>query len=394
MWIQRDIEKPLLELADTRPAVILTGGRQTGKTSLLTHLFPHRKYVTLDIPRVAEEAEESGESFISNYSPPVILDEVQYAPSVLRYIKADIDRNRQENNRYLITGSQKFGLMQGVTESLAGRASVIDLYTLSARELEKCTGAEADRELLTEWIFTGGYPELHASGLDPSRFYGDFVATYLERDVRQALQVKNLRDYDRFLRLAAIRTGQMLSMNTFASDLGISPNTVKSWLSVLEASGIIWLLEPYYSSFGKRIVKTPKLYFTDTGLAAYLAGFSSPDELAKSNLVGSFFETYVLGQLVRKYVNACRRPSIYFFRDHHGHEVDFIIPVGQKLKLYECKWGENPDADLQSFRYITGLAGEDNIISKSIINPVRGSRKKKGVTIEDCIDIKSLEVEA
>ncbi len=390
MWIEREIEKTLKLHAATRPATILTGGRQTGKTSLLQRLYPGIRYVSLDIPRIAEEAENSGESFLETNSPPLILDEVQYAPGVFRYIKTDIDAHRNENLRYLITGSQKFSLMQGVTESLAGRAGIIELYSLSASEMESFHGIKADKKTILRWIYTGGYPEIHASDLDPERYYGDFIATYLERDVRQALQVKNLRDFDLFLRLAAVRTGQLLSMNSFASDLGVSPNTVRSWLSVLEASGIIHLLEPYFDNMGKRIVKTPKLYFVDTGIAAYLAGFRSPEEMEKSQLIGAFFESYVMGQFIRYYSNRCRKTPIYFLRDHHGHEIDFVVSVGNKLKLYECKWSENPESGLPGFSY-ADRSFSDRIISKSIIIPVRGYRKKDGLIIEDCVGLKSLE---
>lgn len=392
MWIEREIERYLMDVSGERPACILTGGRQTGKTSLLLRMFPDIRYVSLDVPSLAGEAEESGERFLERLDPPLIIDEVQYAPGIFRFLKADIDANRNRRRRFLLTGSQKFSLMQGVTESLAGRVSIVELYTLSARELERWSGTKADPATLLRWMFTGGYPELHARSLDPQRYYGDLVATYLERDVRQALQVKNLRDYDRFLRLAAVRTGQLLSMNSFASDLGISPNTVKSWLSVLEASGIIWLLEPYYGNPGKRIVKSPKLYFTDTGLAAYLAGFRSEEDLAQSPLLGAFFESHVLGQMVRKYVNRCRRPAIYFFRDHHGHEVDFIVPIGGRLRLYECKWSEDPSAVVPSFAVIEKAVGSHNILSRSVITPGRNPRKKGSVLIEDSVEIPSLEV--
>ena len=180
-------------------------------------------------------------------------------------------------------------------------------------------------------------------------------------------------------------------MNSFSSDLGISPNTVKSWLSVLEASGIIFLLEPYFNNLGKRIVKTPKLYFTDSGLAAYLAGFRSHKELATSQLMGAFFETFVLGQIIRKYANNCKKPNLYFFRDHHGNEIDFIIPLGHQLKLLECKWAESPKKDMQPFKFIEQAAGSDNIISKSIITPVRGLRRTDNYFIEDCVDLKSID---
>ena len=270
MWIPRELAAALAEVGATRPAVVLTGCRQAGKTSLLVRAFPDHTYVSLDVPMIAEEAEHSGEGFLKQHQPPVIIDEVQYAPTLLRHVKADIDRHRDETGRFLITGSQDFSLMEGVTESLAGRSSVLSLHSLSAREYEAWSGTSLDRDGLVTWMLRGGYPELHSRSLDAERFFGDYLATYLERDVRSILGVRSLRDFDRFMRLCAARTGQLVSYSSLATDLGVSPNTVKSWLSVLEASNVVLLLEPFFENLGKRIVKTPKLYFLDTGLCSYL----------------------------------------------------------------------------------------------------------------------------
>ena len=282
--------------------------------------------------------------------------------------------------------------MQGVTESLAGRVAVIECHSLSARELERWSGKTAEGTTLLEWIVHGGYPELHARDLPPERFYGDYLSTYLERDVRQVLQVRSLRDFDRFMRLAAVRTGQLLSYNSFASDLGVSPNTVRSWLSVLQASNVVYLLEPYYRNLGKRIVKAPKLYFTDTGLAAYLAGVRSARDLQGSTLLGPFFETHALGQLLRWHANRGLVADVYYYRDHHGHEVDFVIPVGEKLRLYECKWIEAPDTRVRGFDEVTRLIGEHSVLSRSILTPVRGTRARGSVTIGDSIEWPNLPV--
>ncbi|MCC7383252.1 MAG: ATP-binding protein [Deltaproteobacteria bacterium] len=365
----------------------MTGGRQTGKTSLLARAFPNHHYVTLDVPAVAEAAELSGEAFLAQHRPPLIVDEIQYAPALLRYIKADIDQHRDERGRFLITGSQKFSLMEGVTESLAGRASIVELHSLSAREIERSTGGEIGRDALPSCMFTGGFPEVIASGLDPTRFYGDYLATYLERDVRSVLQVRSLRDFDRFLRLCATRTSQLLSYSSLAADLGISPNTVKGWVSVLEASGVIRLLEPYHSNLGKRIVKTPKLYFLDTGLACFLAGIRSPEDLRQSALLGPIFESFVLGQIVRSAANSAQHLDLYFYRDHHGHEVDFLIPRGERLELIECKWAELPSGDQPGFREISRLVSANRIAARRIVTPVRGARRlADGVEVVDSID--------
>jgi hypothetical protein len=372
--------------------VILTGCRQAGKTSLLNRLFLEHAYVSLDIPLVAETAELSGQEFLETYPPPLIVDEVQYAPTLLRYIKADIDAHRSENGRFLITGSQKFSLMEGVTESLAGRSTIIDLFSLSAREFETFSGERIERKKLIEWMFMGGYPELHAQGLDPERFYADYLVTYLERDVRSVLQVRSLRDFERFIRLCASRIGQLLSMNSLASDLGISPNTVRSWLSILESSNILYLLEPFYQKLGKRVVKTPKLYFVDTGLACNLTGMRHPSDLEQSPLLGQIFEAHVLGQIIRHYANQGLRRPLYFYRDHHGREIDFLIPSGGKYKLIECKWTETATSKPRSFLEFESLVSVENIHSETIVTHLRGQRRLGNrLLFADSIDLKFLD---
>ena len=373
-----------------RPVVLVTGSRQAGKTSLLEQQFPSFKYVSLDLPAAAEEAESSGVQFLERHSSPVIIDEVQYAPGLFRALKAVVDSERNENGRFLLTGSQKLSLMHGVSESLAGRVGLVELYTLSLREIERFVGRPIDVADMPQWIWKGGYPELVAKELRPARFYSDYVATYLERDVRQAVNVRNLRDFDRFLRLCALRTGQLLSMGSMAGDLGVSPNTIRSWISVLEASSIVALVEPYYRNLGKRLVKTPKLYFLDTGLACFLCGLDSAEGVRQSSLLGALFETFVFGQIVRAFANRGQPLALYFYRDHHGNEVDFVLPKGEKLHLIECKWSESPDPAQKGFLEIERLLGSVNILGKTIVTPGREARTTRGVAIDNPVDLMSL----
>ena len=386
MWIHREISDFTERARGERPALLLTGSRQVGKTSLLEHAFPQYGYVSLDLPMLAEEAESAGADFLRRQPRPLIIDEVQYAPGLFRYLKAAIESQRDRNGQFLLTGSQKLVLMERISESLAGRIAVIEMYSLSLVEIERFTKAPISRDVLCDWMFRGGYPEVVAKGLDPRRFYADYVATYLERDVRQTLAVRNLRDFDRFLRLCALRTGQLLSMNSLASEVGVAVNTIKSWISVLEASGVIWLVEPYYRNLGKRLVKTPKLYFADTGLACFLAGVDSPATLRKSALLGAYFETLALGQLIRHFANRGDPSRVYFYRDHQGNEVDFVIPVGEKLHLFECKWAETPDPRPRGFVQLGKLLPDGDILSSTILTPDRGQRKLEGVTIRDCVE--------
>ena len=388
MWIQREIEALVSSTARERPVMVVSGCRQAGKTSLLEALFPTYRYVSLDAPALAEEAEQAGGQFLERLGTPLIIDEVQYAPSLLRHIKQAVDRRRDVMGQFLLTGSQKFTLMQGVTESLAGRVGLIDCHSLSAFELERWHHRKTEGEELLRAIFLGGYPELHGRGLSPERFFGDYVATYLERDVRHVLQVRNLRDFDRFMRLLAVRNGQLVSSSAIASELGVASNTIKSWLSVLVASNIIFMLEPYYQNLGKRLVKTPKLYFLDTGLACYLAGLRSSADLQQSALLGSFFEAHALGQMVRWFANCGHRAPLYFYRDHQGHEVDFIIPVGEKLKLLECKWSEVAPRRIQGFDEIEKLIGAEKILKRILITSSRGSYvTESGLIRTDTVDM-------
>ena len=269
MWIDRNIEKLIAKYIQSFPVLVLTGSRQTGKTSLFQHLFPQFDYVSLDDPFEADRAENAPQAFLDSYSTPLIIDEVQYAPSIFRYIKLVVDQQRRDSFlpgesqcRYLLTGSQNFDLMKNVSESLAGRAGILSLPTLSAGEVNSVK----EHFDLSDFVIRGGYPVLHSQvNLTPQNWFPSYISTYLERDVRNSINVQNLRDFNRFIRALSIRTSQILSLSDIARDVGIAPNTVKSWLSILQASNLIYLLEPYYRNIGKRLVKSPKIYFTDTG---------------------------------------------------------------------------------------------------------------------------------
>ena len=373
--MQREITEQIQEVAKTRPSVLLTGARQTGKSSLLEKTFPDYKYISLDLPSVASEARENGSYFLEKNPPPIIIDEIQYSPELLRFLKIEIDKHRDQFGRYLLTGSQKFHLMKGVNESLSGRISIWECHSLSIRELYKHEKSELTSQKVLKWMLQGGYPELHAYDLRPERFYADYLATYLERDVRQLLNVKNLTTFDKFLRLLALRSGQILSMNSLASDIGVSSHTIKSWISILEASNIIYLLRPHFNNYGKRLIKSPKVYFLDTGLLCFLAGIHSIEALEKSSLLGSFFETLALGQLVRHFCNQGLPVNLYYFRDNHGHEVDFIIPEGERLKIYECKWKHQSGTPPKNFETFKKIVGEKNIIESRVITSSKTTAK-------------------
>jgi len=346
------------------PAIILTGPRQSGKTTLVNHLFgSSHGYLTLDDPLLREQAKRDPRLLLERFAPPMIVDEIQYVPDLLHYIKMDIDEHRSDHGRWIITGSQAFSLMEGVTESLAGRAAILSLLSMSLEEIGGCADYEIswrdklwgrkkekynltkDAEQVEESIFTGGFPEPALSSDMNSRLWqSSYVQTYLERDVRSLRAVADLGDFQRFLVALAHRTAGLINYADIARDLGITAKTVKAWLSILEAGGQVFMLRPYFVNLGKRLVKSPKAFFLDSGILCYLLEIETPEQALKGMSGGPIFEAAVLGQLVRMFVHRGQQPRISFWRTAAGHEVDFIIESKGKLIPIEAKLTATPTA--------------------------------------------------
>jgi hypothetical protein len=337
---------------------VLSGARQTGKTSTLLRLFPDYEYVALDLPTEAEQAEKEPRSFLHRHAPPVIVDEVQYAPALFRHLKHAVDARRERNGQFLLTGSQKFNLMKGVTESLAGRADIVELETLSLAEIR----AALPQTAVETAVVRGGFPELYANAdIDPVAFYNSYLATYLERDVRSLANIGSLRDFERFLRACALRSANLLNKADLARDVGIAPSTASHWLSALEASGQVVLLEPWFSNRTKSIVKSPKLYLADTGLLCALLNVRSEDVLRQSPAAGAVWETFVFAQLRHRERRAGRSGSLFFWRDR-TREVDFVAEAEGKLELFEAKWTELPSAaDAVNLEFVRNVAGKSRV---------------------------------
>ncbi|HEY6350048.1 MAG TPA: ATP-binding protein [Candidatus Angelobacter sp.] len=364
MWIPRAVEPSLQHAARTRPVTVLTGARQTGKTSTCRRLFPQHAFVSLDLPTEAEQAEKDATSFLRRHPPPVIIDEVQYAPRLFRHLKAEVDAHRNRNGQFLLTGSQKFTLMKNTSESLAGRADIAELETLSLAEI-RAAMPQTELELA---IVRGGFPELHANPeIDFVSFYNSYIATYLERDVRSLSSVGSLRDFERFLRACALRSANLLNKADLARDVSISPSTADQWLSVLEASGQVVLLEPWFSNRTKSIVKSPKLYLADTGLLCALLNVRSEAALLQAPGAGAIWETFVFSQLRARERNAGRAHSLFFWRDR-SREVDFVVDVAGRLDLFEAKWTEVPVAgDAVNLEFVRNVVGQKQITGGAVV---------------------------
>lgn len=331
-------------MAQQFPAVVVTGARQTGKTTLLREQFGTHRYVSLDLPSAAELAEREPERFLVLHPPPVLIDEVQYAPGLFRHLKIAIDRDRHTPGAFVLTGSQKFVLMKSVADSLAGRCALLELETLSFEEIAQHNPFPTSPTSIFAALHRGGFPELWRDpSIDPSTFYRGYLSTYLERDVRQILNVTSLRDFERFIRACAARSAQILDKAEIARDVGVSGKTINEWLSVLEASNQVQLLEPYFENLGKRLFKSPKLYVSDTGLLCYLLGLDEAS-LERSPYLGAIWETAIFSQLRKQRERDSNRTTIWFYRDAQQQEVDFVVSAGNERHLIEAKWTENPSA--------------------------------------------------
>ena len=286
MWIDREISSKILSLSKSKKVILLTGPRQTGKSSLLKKIFPKMKYISLDKPSTVYKAEHSGEEFLKEFPTPIIIDEVQNAPSLFHHIKHCVDQYK--NRQFFLTGSQKFTLMAQVSESLAGRVALLDLHSLSLTELKSHFRLKLNQKTLMKLMFKGGYPEIWSKRLDTDEFFSNYVSTYIQKDIRQIINVKNLYDFEKFMSLLASRVGQLLNYNKMAADIGVSSMTIKSWVNALETSNVLYILKPFYKNLGKRLVKSPKVYFMDSGLLCHLIGFREANELKKFQFAWQF----------------------------------------------------------------------------------------------------------
>lgn len=376
MYIERTLETFLKKASGQFPVLLVTGPRQVGKTTILKYLSrDERTYVTLDDPILAAMAREEPRLFLQRFKAPALIDEIQYAPELLPYLKMAVDQERRKG-MFWLTGSQQFQLMQGVTESLAGRVGIVNLLGLSAKEIQnRATDAvpflptqeqlqarlESSPVLtLTDiyrLIWRGAFPEIALNEeADRDFFYGSYIQTYLQRDVRDLANVGDESAFLKFLRSAAARTGQLLNMSDMARDASIAVPTAKRWLSILEASGIVYLLEPYHSNTTKRLVKAPKLYFLDTGLCSYLTEWTSPKTLEAGAMSGAILETYIFTEILKSYWHNGKRAPLYYYRDKDKKEIDLLIVQDNAIYPLEFKKTGSPDKTIvKQFGLLEGL---------------------------------------
>ncbi len=332
MWIKRDIEAELLELALHYPVVMITGPRQAGKTSLAQRCFPGKPYFSMENPDLREQITADPRAFFSANPDGAIIDEFQRYPDILSYIQGIVDVKKQKG-QFILTGSKYVSMLSQVAQSLAGRVAILKLLPLTIGEISNLGIAYKT----DDYIVNGFYPGIYSEELNPVKAYRNYYETYLERDIRQLLQVKDLIYFQRFVKLCVGRTGQLLNASSLANEVGVSSMTIQSWLSALQATFIVFLVQPWFANINKRMVKTPKLYFYDVGLASYLLGIENVSHIETHPLRGALFENMVILELLKKRFNAGLDNNLYFYRDNHGNEVDVLQESGYQLNLFEIK---------------------------------------------------------
>jgi len=359
--IERTLAKKLTALAQKFPVVTLTGPRQSGKTTLVKALFPSLPYVSLEEPDISQFAHDDPRGFLSNYGRGAVLDEIQRAPDLFSYIQTIVDNDA--NTHFILTGSSNFLLMERISQTLAGRSAVLHLLPLSLQELGR-SGHVFER--YEQAIFNGQYPRIYDKNIAPADFYPSYIQTYVERDVRLLKNITDINAFIRFTRLCAGRVGQLLNYASLANDAGVSPNTVKAWLSVLEASYVIYRLQPYHKNFNKRLVKSPKLYFYDTGLVCSLLGIRSARQLDLHFLKGGLFENLIINEFIKRFRNQGQRDFPYFWREHNGREIDCLLAVGETLLPIEIKAGKTVSSsyfrNIQAWRKSVGIEAEGYVV--------------------------------
>ncbi|MCO6559258.1 MAG: ATP-binding protein [Bifidobacterium sp.] len=352
--LPRTISDKIRDMATKFPIISLTGTRQSGKTTLLRELFPDFRYVSMEDPDVNRLAKQDMRGFLDTYDDHVIFDEAQHTPELFSYLQGIVDNRWQRPGQFILSGSQNFLLLNSISQSLAGRVAVLYLLPLSFAEL---TAAEDIPKTMDAWTWQGGYPRLYDKHIDPPDYFPNYIDTYVERDVRDELGVRKLSAFRRFLTQCASRAGEMLSVNSLATDSGIDYKTAQDWLSILESSFIAFRLYLYYKNYGKRLVKTPKLYFYDSGLAAYLLNIDSPSALLLSQRRGALFENAVVSEIIKRYYAIGRTPTLYYLRDYSRTEIDLIIEKSGEVE-YAIEIKASATYDSHAFANITKLSDD------------------------------------
>lgn len=381
--LPRALGTTLQRFAGLFPVIAITGPRQSGKTTLARSLFADKPYVSLENPAELAFAQEDPRGFLARFADGAIFDEAQRWPALFSWLQGMVDEDRRPG-RFVLTGSQQFGLMAGITQSLAGRVAITQLLPLSLAELTAAPRFEMNLDRL---LLTGGYPALHARGIEVQDWFPSYVATYVERDVRQVMNIHDLGVFQRFLRLCAARTGQMLNLALLAGEAGVSQGSARNWLTVLENSYLVHRLPPYHRNFGKRLVKTPTLYFLDIGLACWLLGITSGEMLSLHPMRGALFETWVVGEFVKARFNAGQPADLYFWRDNNGLESDLLFETGGRIQPVEIKSGQTVTSDyIRAGQKAGRIAGEE-ALAPWLIHGGTESYTRSGVQVRSWRDM-------